>query len=422
MVARYAAFWVAFFLTVPSFVYGADTISFGCPAYLIGGRPNLSELKQKGVTSIVIDPSSGISASQAQSQGILAVYYVNSFCQPDKFRCSGPTLSGSGVSRTYGEVIPQPDTQFFYDNFSAQVQRVQRLGGTVIEIDNMDEYVQRGHINAIKYLIESASRAGINVLMKNETNATLIALPNVVGAIAEPGSHGKGYRAAFTSAGKATAGVMMINGSAGDSYTSVSNVNHTGGNGEYTTFYSCTSSGGGARAPSSPAGAPINPPQSLLQQGPTQNLLSNLQSSLSPLAQPLLQQPPQRSSVQPFQYFTSPSVSSVPINAGTTVAPQPSVAESLLQLLQPRQVTGSVPVPTSVVTVSTSTSALKPTTITVQEQQVTTVPNAQAAPSTFTVTEKESTHVAPTVVDVFSALLQKVADVLRSMLIFLQTR
>lgn len=405
--------------------HAAEVINFGCPAYLIGGKPNLAALKQKGVTSIVMDPSAGISAEQAKAAGMQAIYYVNSFCQPDKFRCDGPRLAGSDVSGTYGEVIPQPDTQFFYNNFSSQTQVVQRLGGTIIEIDNMDEYVTRGHVNAIKYLIEAAGKSGINVLMKNETNATLIALTNVVGAIAEPGSHNKGYRAAFTRAGKPTAGVLVINGAAADAYTSVSNVNHTGESGEYTTFYNCTSNAGGVRIPAPPTDFKITPPPSLFTQNQLQPLLAPLQRPLTTLAQPLMQSPvvPQQTSpVQPLNYFSTP-MSSVPspvVSGENPPAPQPSVAESLLQMLRPAE-TVATPIIRPVVVLSTSTTSLRPTTA-LDSVPVASVSVAPAQPSTFVSGDLGNTAVKDKSTDVLTPILRKMVEVLSSVLAFLRVR
>ncbi len=417
--------FVLVLLFAPFFSSAAEVIHFGCPAYLIGATPNLPELKQKGVTSVVIDPGSGISASQAQSYGMLAVYYVNAFCQSDKFRCDGPKMSGSSVSGNYGEVIPQPESQFFYNNFSAQTQKIQQLGGTVIEIDNMDEYVRRGHTQAIRYLIEAAGKAGINVVMKNEAAAPLVALSNVVGAVVEPGSEGNGYRAAFTRAGKSTAGILLINGSASDAYTSVSNVDYSGKGGrEYTTFYNCTSNAGGAKAATPPTNYQITPPPSLVSQNPTQPLVSSLQRTLTPLARPLLQQPPpqvpqQTNQVQPLQYFSnqSPTSSSSP---DVYVNPQPSIAEKLLQLLRTEETNSASPSST-ITLVRASTSSLTPVR-TERESQGTEYLGAPGQPSTFVSNDMQNTPAAETASGVFAALLQEVANVLRKLLEFLRLR
>lgn len=422
-------FALAFLCCVPSYTNAAEVINFGCPAYLIGGKPNLAELKQKGVTSLVIDPSTGISASQAQSYGMQAIYYVNSFCQPDKFKCDGPKLSGSDVSGNYGEVIPQPESQFFYGNFSAQTQQVQKLGGTVIEIDNMDEYVRRGHTQAIRYLIEAAGKSGINVVMKNETAAPLVGLSNVVGAIAEPGSEGNGYRAAFTKAGKPNAGVLVINGGASDAYTSVSNVNYSGKGGtEYTTLTSCTSNGAGPRAPTPPTNYQITPPPSLLSQNPTQPLTSSLPRSLMPLAQPVMQQPSspqipqQTSSIQPQQYFSqsSPSAPSYGsyVNPGSpspSPTPAPSIAESLLRLLRP-EMSVETPRPTMRILVSSSSGALSPVIVS-QTEEGRVIPTQPQPSSTFTSNDiAQNVPVRTTATETLSLILRDVEEMLRKIL------
>jgi hypothetical protein len=189
------------------------------------------------------------------------MFYTNAYCEDRFGGCPGPSLGGSSVAAQYGEKAQHPGSKEFYDNFARQISWVKQSQGKVIEIDNMDFYVEKGHTAAIVKLIQFAAQNGINVMSKNETNAQILSQPNVVGVVVEQGSGDAAkYRSAFTAAGKPNAGVLIINGACTpDQYTSCTKSNHPkyqqGGctGSEYTKFCGCGKNEAGLQI----AGTPV---------------------------------------------------------------------------------------------------------------------------------------------------------------------
>jgi hypothetical protein len=215
-----------------------------------------------------------------------------------------------------------PRSPEFYPHFQRQLAKVKALGGSYIEIDNMDAYVQKGFTDDVARLIQLAANAGVNVLSKNETNEAILKLPNVVGAIVEAGNKGSAaYRNAFNAVGKKCAGVVMINASEGKSsdpyvsYTTGSHPNYQGkgcDGKEYQKFCGCSPNSAGPRIAGTPAAVgdiPIPPPTPgeqtpSINNQPTALAGGSPQSSSgggSPATQQLPLQQPQPQQFPPYQ-------------------------------------------------------------------------------------------------------------------------
>lgn len=247
---------------------GKDTMTFGCHAYLIGpgGAATAASLAGK-VHSAAIDTQQVMNnpglVQKMNQNGPVPILYTNAFCESRFGGCQGPYLS-SQTSSQWGEPMPDPRGPGFQANFQKQLGWVKQVGGKVIEIDNIDSYIEKGHKNAVIQLIRMAQNAGINVVSKNVSDPAILGLPNVVGAIVEPGSGSASqYRSSFSGVGKKCAGVVIINGGGGDAYTSVTKGNQ-GGQGEYTKFLGCNPNSAGMQIAGTPvAGAEVISPQGI---------------------------------------------------------------------------------------------------------------------------------------------------------------
>jgi hypothetical protein len=256
---------------------GKDTFAFGCHAYLIGGGEgnNPKALAAKGVQTVTLDPGNVSAATVADlnKTGPIPIFYTNAYWQKSLGGSRPSRCLKSGVASQYNECMIDPRSPEFYPNFQRQLAKVKSLGGSYIEIDNMDEYVKQGYTADIVRLIQLAANSGVNVFSKNETSPAILKLPNVVGAIVEAGNKGSAaYRKGFNDVGKKCAGVVMIN--AGENKSVDPYVSYTTGNHpqyqkgnckglEYTKFCGCTPNSAGPRVAGTPVAVgdvPIPPP------------------------------------------------------------------------------------------------------------------------------------------------------------------
>lgn len=318
---------------------GKDTMTFGCHAYIYGNSGSAPSYAGKAdsvfVDSQYMSQNPGV-AQRLNQSGPVPLFYVNAYCERRFGGCSGPQLTGSSVAAQYGEYAQHPSSGEFYNNFNRQLAWVKQVQGKVIEIDNMDFYIQKGHKDAIVKLIQLAANAGINVLSKNVHDTDILRLPNVVGAVVERGSgNASQYHSAFQSVGKPCAGVLMINASsnAGNQYTSHTQCDHPsqGSRSEYTKC-SCTKNPAGMQIAGTPVAGPnVDIPQSQLpqpysqpapQQGPGQSQqtqqptgVQGSPGSSSP-QQPVSQSPQQQP--QFAQAPTSPTEKQTGVKGATT--------------------------------------------------------------------------------------------------------
>jgi hypothetical protein len=255
---------------------GKNTLTFGCHAYIYGNSGSAPSYAGRA-DSVFIDAqhmSQNPGMAQRLNQtGPFPMFYTNAYCEKRfGWGCGGPQLSGSSVAAQYGEVAQHPNSGQFFSNFTRQLDWVKRAQGKVIEIDNMDFYIEKGHKAAIIKLIQMAANAGINVLSKNVKDRDILSLPNVVGVVVEEGSgNAPEYHAAFAAVGKPCAGVLMINArsKAGNQYTSFTECDHPsrGSKSEYTKC-SCKKNTAGMQIAGTPVAGPNVdiPPEQLVQQ------------------------------------------------------------------------------------------------------------------------------------------------------------
>lgn len=386
-----------------------SALQWGCSAYLIGALPsNPQELKDKGVQSIVIDSQNAAGSPSVvqslRSLGIQPICYVNAFCESRFGSCSGPTMKASDVSSSYNESIPAPNTQFFFSNVARQLNWAKAVGCTVVEIDNIDEYVRRGEVQAVKNLIEVAGTGGFSVVSKNSTNAEVLKMSNVVGAIVEPGSgSASDYRTAFQSAGKGCAGVLMINAGGGDSFTSVTQGNK-GGSGEYTQFLGCSATGA-VSIPTPPTG-PLGALSNLLNAMPQTQPQPTLASLFSPPQQTQSQGIPMNSTsnINPFTSPTQPQT-----------APQ-AAAQLVSQLISTLSASSSTSTPLGLF-IQNSTQLLSGSQSPTETNPLKDTLRPSTSGQTFA---PPSTSLSEPQTSFFSSLLEKIKTVLISLLSLVQ--
>lgn len=249
---------------------GKNTLTFGCHAYIYGNTGSATSYAGRA-DSVFVD-AQYVSQNPALAQrlnqtGPVPFFYVNAYCEKRFGGCGGPQLSGSSVAAQYGEIAQHPNSAEFFNNFNKQLGWVKQAQGKVIEIDNMDFYIEKGHKAAIIKLIQLAANAGINVLSKNVRDTEILRQPNVVGAVVEEGSgNASDYHSAFTAVGKQCAGVLMINAKnkTGNSYTSFTECDHPsrGDKSEYTKC-TCKKNPSGMQI----AGTPVAGPNVDIPQG-----------------------------------------------------------------------------------------------------------------------------------------------------------
>lgn len=280
---------------------GKNTLTFGCHAYIYGNSGSAASYAGRA-DSVFVDAqymaqNTGL-AQRLNQTGPVPFFYTNAYCEKRFGGCGGPQLSGSSVAAQYGEIAQHPGSAEFYNNFNRQLGWVKQAQGKVIEIDNMDFYIEKGHKAAIVKLIQLAANAGLNVLSKNVRDRDILALPNVVGAVVEEGSgNAQDYHSVFAAVGKPCAGVLMINArnKTGNQYTSFTECDHPsrGSKSEYTKC-SCTKNPAGMQIAGTPVAGPnVDIPPSALQQAyntaPSSNPFSQptqTQSTASPASAP----------------------------------------------------------------------------------------------------------------------------------------
>lgn len=323
---------------------GKDTMTFGCHAYIYGNTGSATSYAGRA-DSVFVDAqymsqNPGV-AQRLNQTGPVPLFYVNAYCERRFGGCSGPQLSGSSVAAQYGEYAQHPNSAEFYSNFNRQLEWVKRSQGKVIEIDNMDFYIEKGHKAAIIKLIQLAANAGINVLSKNVRDTEILRQPNVVGAVVEAGSgNALDYHSVFASVGKQCAGVLMINAKnkTGNNYTSFTECDHPsrGDKSEYTKC-TCKKNPAGMQIAGTPVAGPnvdippsqpaqqYNPlapqsyPFSQSQQGLTQPTgVQGSPTSSAPIQQPLAQYPPQMQQPQLAQLPGSPTEKPTGVKDGQT--------------------------------------------------------------------------------------------------------
>ena len=273
-------------------VCGKNTLTFGCHAYIYGNSGSAASYAGRA-DSVFVDAQymaqNTALAQRLNQTGPVPFFYTNAYCEKRFGGCGGPQLSGSSVAAQYGEIAQHPNSAEFFNNFNKQLGWVKQAQGKVIEIDNMDFYIEKGHKAAIVKLIQLAANAGLNVLSKNVRDRDILALPNVVGAVVEEGSgNAQDYHSVFAAVGKSCAGVLMINArsKAGNQYTSFTECDHPnrGSKSEYTKC-SCTKNAAGMQI----AGTPVAGPNVDIPQG-TQQQIYNTQPQSNPYTQAPLSQ------------------------------------------------------------------------------------------------------------------------------------
>lgn len=299
---------------------GKNTLTFGCHAYIYGNSGSAASYAGRA-DSVFVDAQymaqNTALAQRLNQTGPVPFFYTNAYCEKRFGGCGGPQLSGSSVAAQYGEIAQHPGSAEFYNNFNRQLAWVKQAQGKVIEIDNMDFYIEKGHKAAIIKLIQLAANAGINVLSKNVRDRDILSQPNVVGAVVEEGSgNAQDYHSVFAAVGKSCAGVLMINArnKTGNQYTSFTECDHPsrGSKSEYTKC-SCTKNAAGMQIAGTPVAGPnVDIPPSALQQAYNTPPQSNpfAQAPLSQTSAPAPSQSyPQQSSPQqqyPYQQQLPP--------------------------------------------------------------------------------------------------------------------